>query len=128
MREHVESARTVQALDASGAGVVASFVLGGGTLTGKYANRTISGRMSDRLDERELQPMLQAGDALRVLAADLDATAAALAIAFALANDRVASVLFGATTPEHLSENTRAVELLERLTPEQIVALRRIGD
>ena len=35
--------------------------------------------------------------------------------AFALANTRVASVLFGATTPEQVTENARAVALLEQL-------------
>ena len=38
-----------------------------------------------------------------------------LAIAFALSNERVASVLFGATTPEQVAENARAIEVLDRL-------------
>jgi len=36
---------------------------------------------------------------------------ATLAVAFALANPRVASVLFGATRPEQIDENLRALEL-----------------
>jgi len=62
-----------------------------------------------------------------VLAAELNTTAAVLAIAFALASDRVATVLFGATSPEQLEENVRAVELLERLTPAELDELRAIG-
>ena len=55
--------------------------------------------MTDELDDPELQPVLEAARSLEALAARLGTTAAALAIAFALANTRVATVLFGATTP-----------------------------
>jgi aryl-alcohol dehydrogenase-like predicted oxidoreductase len=52
---------------------------------------------------------------------------AALAIAFALANPLVCSVLFGATTPEQLAANLEAVEVSERLDPEQLAALRALS-
>jgi aryl-alcohol dehydrogenase-like predicted oxidoreductase len=39
---------------------------------------------------------------------ELGTTPATLAIAFALANSRVASVLFGATTPAQVTENIAA--------------------
>jgi len=127
LREYVEGPSAVEALGVSGAAVVASFVLHGGALSGKYADRSTSGRMSGALDDPELQPVLEAADSLRTLAEKLDTTAAALAIAFALANDRVAAVLFGATTVEQLAANVRAVELLDRLTPTQLEELRAIG-
>jgi aryl-alcohol dehydrogenase-like predicted oxidoreductase len=82
--------------------------------------------MSGELDDPELQGVLQAADALRDLATRLDTIAAALAIAFALANDRVATVLFGATTAEQVAENARAAELLDRLTPTQLDELHAI--
>jgi aryl-alcohol dehydrogenase-like predicted oxidoreductase len=126
-REHVEGAAMRAALDASGAAVVASYVLCGGALSGKYADRSATGRMAGELDDPGLQTALAAARALRALAAELDTTAAALAIAFALANDRVATVLLGATSPEQLRENARAVELLERLTPDELGELRAIG-
>ena len=115
LRDYVESPEAVAALDASGAAVVASFVLHGGVLTGKYADRPAAGRMANELDDPELQPVIEAAKALRSLAARLDATPAALAIAFALANERVTSVLFGATSAGQVAENARAVELLDRL-------------
>jgi aryl-alcohol dehydrogenase-like predicted oxidoreductase len=127
VREHVESAAMGEALDASGAAVVASYVLYGGALSGKYSDRSTPGRMGGKLDDPGLQAVLEAAEALRVLAAELNTTAAALAIAFALANDRVATVLFGATSAEQLAENVRAVELLERLTPTELDELRAIG-
>ena len=61
------------------------------------------------------------------LAAELDTTAAALAIAFALASDRVATVLFGATSPGQLDEDVQAVELLARLSPAELAELRAVG-
>ncbi len=127
LRAHVESPEAVEALDASGAAVVASYVLNGGALTGKYGDASASGRMTDELDDPELQPFLEAARSLEALAARLGTTAAALAIAFALANTRVASVLFGATTPEQVTENARAVALLDQLRPTALAELRAIS-
>ena len=127
VRDHVESPAAVQALNGSGVAVVASFVLCGGLLTGKYANRLASGRMAGELANPEALPFLQAADDLRGLAAKLDSTPAALAIAFALANDRVATVLFGATTAEQVAENARAVEVLDRIDVAGLAELRAIG-
>jgi L-glyceraldehyde 3-phosphate reductase len=127
LRDHVEGAAMEEALDASGAAVVASYVLCGGVLSGKYADRSTPGRMAGEIDDPDLQAVLDAAEALRALAAEVNTTPTALAIAFALANDRVATVLFGATSPEQLEENVRAAELLERLTPPELDRLRSIG-
>jgi voltage-dependent potassium channel beta subunit len=67
---------------------------------------------------------------LTSLAADLGGTMAQLALAWCAANPHVSSVITGASRPEQLTENLRAVELLPKLTPdvlqqiEQIVANR----
>ena len=84
-------------------------------LSGKYDDHTTAGRMSELLEDPELEASLRAVPALRALAAELDTTPAALAIAFALANERVSSVLFGATTPEQVRENVAAESLVARL-------------
>lgn len=60
------------------------------------------------------------------LAARLGTSLSALALAFALANPRVATVLFGATSPEQGTENVRAVELLEQLDPAALAELQAI--
>jgi aryl-alcohol dehydrogenase-like predicted oxidoreductase len=128
LRSYVEDAPAVAALKTSGAAVVASFVLHGGSLTGKYTSGLpASGRMSEELDDPDLAAALQTAEQLRALAARLDTTPAALALTFALANDRVASVLFGATTAEQVIENVRAVELLDRLQPAELAELRALG-
>jgi L-glyceraldehyde 3-phosphate reductase len=127
VREHVEGQAAVDALESSGAAVVASFVLSGGILTGKYTDGSKTGRMAGELGRPDWEPARQAADGLRTLARELDTTPAALAIAFAAAGPRVASVLFGATTTEQVAENAAAVELLDRLMPTELDNLRVIG-
>jgi L-glyceraldehyde 3-phosphate reductase len=109
-RDWVESDAMSAALDASGAGVVASFVMAGGVLTGKY-DAGGRGRSDDELDDPRLATAREQGRRLRALAAELGQPPAALAIAFALAYPRVATVLFGATSSEQIAENVRALEI-----------------
>ena len=63
----------------------------------------------------------------RELADELDTTAAALAVVFALANPSVASVLFGATKPEQVRQNVAALDLGGRLDEKQLATLLAIG-
>jgi aryl-alcohol dehydrogenase-like predicted oxidoreductase len=53
--------------------------------------------------------MRDMGARVRELAGELGVPAAALAIAFALANPDVASALFGASRPEQIAENAVAL-------------------
>jgi len=124
-RAWTEGPEMVEALRACGAGVVASYVLAGGALTGKYDEAGKAGRLSGALDAPRVQASLAVVAPLRVLAAEVGVTPAVLAVAFALANESVASVLFGATSPEHVRENIRAVEV--ELSPAQLAQLRAIG-
>jgi aryl-alcohol dehydrogenase-like predicted oxidoreductase len=127
-RDWVESPAMTEALELSEASVVASFVLAGGALSGKYSSDPgASGRLSGQLDSPRSQAALAVVEPLRALAAELDTTPATLAMAFALANPRVATILFGATRPEQVRENVRAAELVERLGPGQLAALRALG-
>jgi L-glyceraldehyde 3-phosphate reductase len=126
-RDWVEGPEMTEALELCGASVIASYVLAGGILSGKYAERGATGRMSGELESARSRPAVAVVEGLRALAARLDTTPAALAVAFALANKKVASVLFGATSPEQIRENARGVELAGRLTDEQLAELRAIG-
>jgi len=109
-RAWVESDDMTAALDASAAGVVASFVLAGGVLTGKYdAGQT--GRAAADIDDQRLAAARERGDRLRALATELGSTPAPLAIAFALANPRVATVLFGATSRAQIDDNVTALQV-----------------
>jgi L-glyceraldehyde 3-phosphate reductase len=124
----VEDAPTVAALDGCGVSVVASAVLAGGALSGKYRRGAHpDGRLAGAVDAPRLAPALQAAERLGTLADELGATPAALAVAFALSNPAVASVLFGATSAEQVDENVRALDVLVEATDAQLDALRRVG-
>ena len=126
-RSPVEDTEMLAALDACGAGVVASFVLAGGVLTGKYDRDPTAGRAAGTLEHPRVAAAAGAGRRLAELAHELDTTPAALAIAFTLANPVVASVLFGATTGDQLRQNATALEVADRLAPEHLTRLQAIG-
>jgi len=128
LRESVEDEDAASMLADTGVRVVASMPLHFGALTGKYAAPGATGRIADDLDSPRVQAALAAVEPLRALADRLETTPAALAIAFALANDHVASVLFGATRPEHVRENAAAVEVLGRLSDSDLAELRAIAE
>ena len=114
-RDWVESPEMSEALRSSGAGLVASFVMAGGVLTGKY-DAGGAGRASGL----DLDPAVrERGRRLRAVADDAGVSPAALAIAFALANPAVATVLFGATSPAQIAENVEALEI----DPETVLPL-----
>jgi aryl-alcohol dehydrogenase-like predicted oxidoreductase len=126
-RTPVEDREMADAMDAARASVVASFTLDGGALTGKYAEPAAVGRLADRLDDEFHRPALNAARDLRSLAERQGARPAPMAIAFALLNPRVASVLFGATTPEQVDENVSAVEIVAAMDEETVADLGKIG-
>jgi L-glyceraldehyde 3-phosphate reductase len=126
-RDWVEGPAMTAALDLCEASVVASYVLAGGALSGKYSDSGASGRLSGELESPQAQAALAVVEPLRALAAELDTTPATLAMAFALANPRVATILFGATRPDQVRENIRAAELVQRLSAVELAALRALG-
>jgi hypothetical protein len=109
-RDWVEIAEMGAALEASGAGVVASFVMAGGVLTGKYESGA-AGRAAGELDQPQYAAARDCGRRLSALAEEVRVSAAALAIAFALRNQAVTSVLFGATSPSQIGENVAALDV-----------------
>jgi aryl-alcohol dehydrogenase-like predicted oxidoreductase len=90
--------------------VVASFVMAGGVLTGKY-DAGASGRAAGELDSPRYRAARALGRRLAIVAAEQGVSSAALAVAFALAHPSVASVLFGATSPQQLADNVTALEV-----------------
>ena len=126
-RDWVESPETTEALRSCGAKVVASYVLAGGILSGKYAAPGAGGRMAGELDAPQWEAAIRTAEELHALASELGTTPAVLAMAFALANPEVATVLFGATRPEQIRENVAAAEVAEALTEGQLARLRAIG-
>jgi aryl-alcohol dehydrogenase-like predicted oxidoreductase len=126
-RTPVESGAMAAALDAGGVAVVASAVLAGGALTGTYAAGDGRGRLAGRTGDGALGPALAAGGDLVALSRELGASPAALAVAFALANPRVASVLFGATAPDQVDDDVAALDVLAGLDAGARAALAAVG-
>ena len=127
-RSPVEDREMEDALDAAGARVIASFTLDGGALTGKYDEPGAKGRLTEHPNHELHRFAIEAGGRLRDLATGNGTHAAPMAIAFALLNRRVASVLFGATSPEQVVENVSAVELAASMDQGTVAELRRIGE
>jgi len=127
-RDWVEDPEMLEALRANGAGLVASAVLAGGALTGRYAAPgQASGRLADRLAEPAVAAAAAAGAELAALAAEWGTSAAALAVAFALHHPCTASVLVGASAPVQLDQTIAGVELHAALDADRRARLRAVG-
>jgi aryl-alcohol dehydrogenase-like predicted oxidoreductase len=126
-RSPVEDAGMAKALDAAGTSVVASFTLDGGALTGKYGKPGALGRLTEHPNDEFHRAAMKAAGELSTLAERHGTRSAPMAIAFALLNPRVASVLFGATTPEQVAENVSAVDVVAALDDEAVADLGKIG-
>jgi voltage-dependent potassium channel beta subunit len=98
--------------------------LASGVLTGKYdagvpeGSRLAQGSYEWLKDKLVTPQTIARVKALEPLAKELDATRAQLAIAWCLKNPNVSTVLTGATRPEQVHENMKALKVAERLTPE----------
>jgi voltage-dependent potassium channel beta subunit len=89
-----------------------------GILTGKYtdaskppAGSRAAGRSADMMEDYFTQPVLDAVQRLKPLAAEAHCTLAQLALAWCLRDEVVASVIVGATRPEQVDDNVAAADL-----------------
>ena len=110
-----------------GVAIVASYTLAGGILTGKYDEEPGTGRAAGMIAQPQWASAVAAGRDLAALARDIGADPASLAMAFALRDPSVTTVLFGATRPEQVSANLGALALADRLTPGERDRLFAIG-
>jgi L-glyceraldehyde 3-phosphate reductase len=126
--EFVEDEAMTEALDLAGTSVVASAVLAGGALTGKYARADANpnGRLAGEPPSSRRRKAFEVGERLLGLADEMRTTPSRLAIAFAMANPRVCSVLFGATSPEQVAENVGALEVFSRMDEASLGRIRSI--
>ena len=95
--------------------------LASGVLTGKYNNGIPQGTRAtlkgyDWLREHVITPQnIEKVKQLQPIAADLDCTMAQFAIAWCLKNPEVSTVITGASRPEQVTENMKAIEVVEKL-------------
>jgi aryl-alcohol dehydrogenase-like predicted oxidoreductase len=105
-------------------GLVAAYVLAGGTLTGKYADGDVVGRARDD-DSAVIARGKQVAPRLSALAGEWRIAPAHLAFAYALDHPNLASVLFGATK---VRANVQAAEVYSSLTRAQLAAIHALAD
>jgi aryl-alcohol dehydrogenase-like predicted oxidoreductase len=112
-------------LERGGIGLVAAYVLAGGTLTGKYASGA-AGRAAD-----DTSPVAARGKEVAVglaaLAAEWDVPTTHLAFAYALDHPHLATVLFGATSAEQVDSNIAAVATHQALDDAQRAAIAALA-
>lgn len=101
--------------------------LAGGILTGKYENGIPEDTRSnapgydwlrERFEGDEGRQRIAKAARLRPLAEDLGITLPRLALAWCLLNPNVSSVITGASKPQQVVENMKAVDDVDKLTPD----------
>lgn len=112
--------------------------LGAGILTGKYNEGVPDGSRfhlnpeksaDDRLvflQSDKGKALIQKVRELTKVAEELGGSMANLALAWALTHPNVSTVILGATKPEQIQENVKALELFPRLTPDVVERINKI--
>jgi len=106
--------------------------LASGMLTGKYQQGIPEGSRGALASVSFLRAELTSADriakvaALESLAREAGASLAQFSIAWCLQNPRVSSVILGASRVEQLHENLRALEFVDKFTPEVMAEIGRI--
>jgi len=110
--------RVLPACEQYGLGNVVWSPLAMGILSGKYTNARhppggsrAAGPAAEMMEDYFTQPVLDAVQKLRPLAAKAKCSLAQLALAWCLRQRAVTSVIIGATKIEHVDENLKAAEL-----------------
>jgi aryl-alcohol dehydrogenase-like predicted oxidoreductase len=128
-RASIEDERSREIFRTTGIGLVASYSLYGGLLSGKYNNspEAIKGRFgADAVETMRQKGLLEKANQVASLAQVVGCTPAQLALAYVLKNDQVASLLFGATKISQVEENLQTLEILPRIDQEMLAKLRQL--
>lgn len=109
--------------------------LASGVLTGKYADGVPEGSrltlpdygwLKERILSDEGKAQIAKAEELKTVADDLGTNRALLAIAWCLKNPNVSTVILGASKPEQVTENLKAMDLLPKLTDEVMERIETI--
>ena len=114
-----------------GFGIVTFSPLRSGLLTGKYNEGVPDGSRLSKDGYEFLKGILTEGSVEKVrqlgkIAASLGVSVAQFAIAWLLRLPQITSVITGATKPEHLEENLKAVSVVEKLTQDVLEQIEAI--
>ncbi|MBL6966224.1 MAG: aldo/keto reductase [Anaerolineales bacterium] len=128
-RVEVEYARLY---DEIGLGTTIWSPLASGLLTGKYNQGTPDGTrislagyewLRKQFESAEAQQRLEKAGKLMPIADELGCTLAQLALAWTLKNPHVSTTITGASRVEQVVENMKAIDFVEKLTPELIARI-----
>ena len=108
--------------------------LASGVLTGKYGKGITDGRLTlpgyewlrKHYETEEGRQRIATVEKLRPIAEGLGATLAQLAIAWTLKNPDVSTVITGASKPEQVEENLKALELSRKLDDSTLAAIEEV--
>lgn len=123
---HIESS-IMPTCSRHGIGLVVWSPLAQGLLTGKYNDGIPEGSRGQRTDWLKEDLNVDRLDRVRQLAdlaADLNITIGQLALAWVLRREEISSAITGATRPEHIEANVRAVEV--ELSEETLARIEKI--
>lgn len=105
--------------------LVASYVLAGGTLSGKYLAGDAGRATAD--DSRVVTDGKALAPAVVDLATKWGVSASHVAFAYAFQHRYLASIVFGASTAEQLRENAAAYETFGQFDAEQLAVIRSLA-
>ncbi|KAF4041647.1 Aldo/keto reductase family [Phytophthora infestans] len=92
-----------------------------GTLTGKYSAGTPDGSRLDMSGLKGAIPDFEErvikADRLKPVAEELGCSMAQLAIAWCVSNDKVSTVMIGASSPAQLEQNLKALDVVSKISP-----------
>ncbi|ETK93656.1 hypothetical protein L915_03200 [Phytophthora nicotianae] len=96
-----------------------------GTLTGKYSDGKPEGSRYTSPMFKEGSPFaagfaerVEMADKLKPIAKELGCSLAQMSMAWAVANEHASTVLIGASRPSQLEENLKALDFVDKITPE----------
>jgi voltage-dependent potassium channel beta subunit len=111
--------------------------LASGLLTGKYnqgipkdsrANLEGYEWLKKRFTDEKAKEQIEKVIKLASVAEIVDCTTAQLAIAWCLLNPNVSTVITGASKPDQVRDNMKAIEVVDKLTPEVVETIEEILD
>jgi len=135
-RERVE-AEYLPLYERMGLGITAWSPLASGILSGKYADGVPSGSrmalteyawLKEQMQSEQGKQHVEKARRLKPISEDLGCTQAQLALAWCLKNPHVSTVITGASRPAQVKENMKALDFVERLTPDVMSRIEEILD
>ncbi len=111
--------------------------LASGLLTGKYSDGIPEGSrlalpeyewLRKRLQKKGWQEKIEKTVKLQKIADEIGATLAQMAIAWCMMNPDVSTVITGASRPEQVVENMKAIDVVEKLEDDVLLAIEDILD